>query len=200
MCRSQLKQWCLVQPVVESWKFQIYPLCGLNHWSWIRSIYVLPAIQGEHEAKYGIHPFLFTKLPVTTPLILLPAYRSPHQSRTRSPRRERNRRGDRCAGERDWCGDRCAMSGVVTGVLVNKNGWNAIFGLVFSLDCWQYIDWADPRPVVETAEWVDLEFPRFHDGLYKASLLQLRPAHLGPLVLALVHHDSKHKDPGPHPH
>ena len=54
--------------------------------------------------------------------------------------------------------------------------------------------------MVETAEWVDLGFPRFHDGLYKTSLLQLRPAHLGPLVLPVVHHDSKHKDPGPHPH
>ena len=32
------------------------PLCGLNHWSWIRSIYVLPAMEGEHEAKYGISP------------------------------------------------------------------------------------------------------------------------------------------------
>ena len=32
------------------------PLCGLNHWSWIRSINVLPAIEGEHEAKYGISP------------------------------------------------------------------------------------------------------------------------------------------------
>eukprot|EP00731_Ephydatia_muelleri_P021905 Em0014g496a len=64
------------------------PLCGLNHWSWIRSIYVLPAIEGEHEAKYGISPVFihqhtghhaahstpvttpvtFTSTPVTTPV------------------------------------------------------------------------------------------------------------------------------------
>ena len=32
------------------------PLCSLNHWSWIRSINVQPAIEGEHEAKYGFSP------------------------------------------------------------------------------------------------------------------------------------------------
>ncbi|KAL5491415.1 hypothetical protein EMCRGX_G016698 [Ephydatia muelleri] len=42
----------VLPPVVESWKSQIDPLCGLNHWSWIRSINVLPAIKGEH----GISP------------------------------------------------------------------------------------------------------------------------------------------------
>ena len=45
------------------------PLCGLNHWSWIRSINVLPAIEGETRPNMAFHPFLFTNTPVTTPLI-----------------------------------------------------------------------------------------------------------------------------------
>ena len=78
------------------------PLCGLNHWSWIRSIYVLPAIEGEHEAKYGISPVFNHQHTGHHGRSYSPAYRS-HAGHVHVHHAEN-------------------VTGVVTGVLVNVTG------------------------------------------------------------------------------
>ena len=95
-------------------KSQIDPLCGLNHWSWIRSINVLPAIDGEHEAKYGISP-VFIHQHTGHHAAHIHQHTGHHAGHV-------HQHTDHHAGHHVHHAGHVHVTGVVTGVLVNVTG------------------------------------------------------------------------------
>ena len=65
-----------------------------------------PAHRSPHQSRSPAHR---SPRRSRSPRTRSPRTRSPRRSRSRDRRGERvrGRRGGRCAGERDWCGDRC---------------------------------------------------------------------------------------------